>query len=236
MADSLKTRVSRVIAGGVHALVERLENQAPQAVMEQSIREVDTVIGEVRHELGQVSANRHLAQQQHASLSSQHASLTAQAQQALAGAREDLAHAAVARQLDIEAQIPVLEATLAELGRKEEELSGYVAALLAKQREMRQSVLEFERSRSAAPSAEAGAGGGNAAPALERQQRLDAASGAFERMYQRHTGLSPAGVGASLEQAAKLKDLEELVRRNQISERLAQLRSAASAGEPPRQP
>lgn len=52
MADSLKTRVGRVIAGSVHALVDRLENHAPEAVMEQSIREVEAVISEVRHEPG----------------------------------------------------------------------------------------------------------------------------------------------------------------------------------------
>ena len=46
MADSLKTRVGRVIAGSAHALVDRLENQAPQAVIEQSVREVQTIIGE----------------------------------------------------------------------------------------------------------------------------------------------------------------------------------------------
>ena len=47
MADSLKTRVGRIIAGSVHALVDHLENHAPLAVMEQSLREADTVIGEV---------------------------------------------------------------------------------------------------------------------------------------------------------------------------------------------
>lgn len=78
MADSLKTRVGRVIAGSAHALVDRLENQAPQAVMEQSVREVQTIIGEVRHELGLVSANRHLTQQQHSSLNGQHTKLDEQ--------------------------------------------------------------------------------------------------------------------------------------------------------------
>ena len=67
MADSLKTRVGRVIAGGVHALLDRLEDQAPDAVMEQTLREADSVIDDVRHELGIVAANRHLSQQQHAS-------------------------------------------------------------------------------------------------------------------------------------------------------------------------
>jgi len=220
MTDSLSTRVGRVIAASASALVSRLENQAPVALMEQAIREVEGIIGEVRRELGQISANRHLAQQQHAHLSTQHSALTEQARQALAENREDLASAAVARQLDIEAQLPVLETSLADLTRKEEELSGYVAALLSKKREMEQALHEFQRSREStgSHSAQPAAGG--------QQQRLDSATGAFDRLYQRHAGLSPASAGASLEQAAKLKELDDLVRNNKISERLAKLRSA----------
>ena len=227
MADSLKTRVGRVIAGSAHALVDRLENQAPQAVMEQSIREVQTIISEVRHELGLVSANRHLTQQQHSSLNSQHAKLDEQTQQALASGREDLARAAVARQLDIEAQIPVLETALAELARKEDELSGYIAALLAKQREMNDALENLVRSRAAGAGAGAPAAAASSASA-QAQQRLESATDSFDRLYQRHTGLTPASSGASLEQASKLKDLEELVRQNKINERMAQLRNKQS--------
>lgn len=223
MADSLKTRVGRVIAGSAHALVDRLENQAPQAVMEQSIREVETIVAEVRHELGLVSANRHLAQQQHSSLNDQHAKLDEQTQQALASGREDLARAAVSRQLDIEAQIPVLEVTLAEQARKEGELTGYVAALLAKQREMADALANFVRSRVDSTTSRA-----DSPSAGNSQQRLDSITGSFDRLYQRHTGLTPSGIGATLDQASKLKDLEELVRQNKINERMAQLRNDQS--------
>ena len=136
MSGTLKTRVGRVIAGGMHALLDRLEDQAPEAMMEQSIREADAVIDDVRHELGVVSANRHLSQQQHAHLNNQHAKLASQIDAALGDGREDLVRAAVARQLDIEAQLPVLETTLGEYTRQESELRGYVEALLAKKREM----------------------------------------------------------------------------------------------------
>jgi len=229
MTDSLSTRVGRVIAASASALVSRLENQAPVALMEQAIREVESIIGEVRRELGKISANRHLAQQQHAHLSTQHSALTEQARQALAENREDLASAAVARQLDIETQLPVLETSLADLARKEEELSGYVAALLSKKREMEQALHEFQRSRETA-SRQAGSGAG-APSANDQQQRLDSATGAFDRLYQRHAGLSPTTAGASLEQAAKLKELDDLVRNSKISERLARLRSVSALNQ-----
>lgn len=220
MADSLRARVGRVIAGGVHALLDKLEDRAPEAMMEQSLREADAVIDEVRHELGRVSANRHLAQQQHGSLNGQHATLAAQVEQALAQSppRDDLARTAVARQLDIEAQIPVLEATLADQARQEAELQGFVAALLAKKREMDDALSALRRSR--ATTTTRAAAGESAA-----EQRMGAVSGAFDRVYERQTGLSPAARGATLDQAAKLKELDDLVRDNKITERLAQIKA-----------
>jgi phage shock protein A len=222
MSETLKTRVGRVIAGGVHALIDRIEDQAPEAMMEQSIREADTVISDVRHELGVVSANRHLAQQQHASLNSQHAKLAGQIDDALSGAREDLARAAVARQLDIEAQLPVIETTLSEYTRQESELQGYVAALLAKKREMQDALSDFRKSRASAAataSTAGGAGGSNA------EHRIEGVTGAFDRIYERQTGLTGTARGNTLQQAAKLKELDDMARDNKIAERMAQLKA-----------
>jgi phage shock protein A len=228
MADTLKTRVGRVIAGSVHALLDKIEDQAPEAMMEQSIREADSVIDEVRHELGMLSANRHLSQQQHASLNGQHSKLAAQIDEALNQGREDLVRAAVARQLDIEAQLPVLETTLGEQTRQEAELQGYVAALLAKKREMETALAEFRKSRAAAAAA-TGSGGGLAPNTAEH--KMDKVTGAFDRLYERQTGLSGTARGTTLQQAAQLKELDDLVRDNKIAERLAQLK-AGKAGKP----
>ena len=223
MTDSLKTRVGRVIAGSVHALLDRIEDQAPEATMEQSLREADTVIDEVRHELGTVSANRHLSQRQHANLNQLHATLSSQIDEAMSAGREDLARAAVARQLDIEAQLPVLETTLAEHARQESELTGFVAALLAKKREMQDALAEFRKSRAAAAAtATAPAGAGSAA------HRIGKVTDAFDRVYERQTGLSGTARQNSLQQAAQLKELDDLVRDNKIAERMAQLKAAKS--------
>lgn len=219
MADSLKTRVGRVVAGGLHALLDRLEDLNPQAALEQALREADGVIDEVRHELGRVSANRHLAQQQHARLNRSHEDLSDQIAQALTAEREDLARAAVARQLDIEAQLPVLEATLADLARQEQELQGFTAALLAKRREMQAALVAFRQSRAAGASATQPAG----QSAVE--QRLAQVTAAFDRVYQRHTGLDGTSPGGSADEAARLSELEALVRDHKIAERLARIKA-----------
>src|SRR5215831_6831720 len=106
MADTLRTRVARVIAGGAHALLDKIEDTAPVAMLEQNVREVDQVTDEVRAELGRVVANRHLVQQQHLHLNKEHDGLEGSLATALSGQRDDLARTAIARQLDIEAQLP----------------------------------------------------------------------------------------------------------------------------------
>lgn len=231
MTDSLKTRVGRIIAGGVHALIDTIENQAPEAVMEQSIREADGVIDDVRHELGILSANRHLSQQQHASLNGQHAKLAEQIEEALTQGREDLVRAAVARQLDIEAQLPVLETTLGEQTRQEGELQGYIAALQAKKREMETAVAEFRKSRAASAASPAAAGAVPGAASASAERRMEKVAGAFDRVYERQTGLAGTARGTTLQQAAQLKELDDLARDNKIAERLAKLK-AGRAGTP----
>ncbi|HEY0954508.1 MAG TPA: PspA/IM30 family protein [Roseateles sp.] len=218
MSESLKARVGRVIAGNLHALLDKLEDLNPQAAMEQAIREAASVVDEVRHELGTVSANRHLAQQQHAKLNRSHEDLRDQIAQALAAQREDLARAAVARQIDIEAQIPVLETTLADLARQEQELQGFTAALLAKQREMQEALAEFRQSRAAAESAARPAGQSGV------EQRLSKVTDAFDKIFQRQTGLGGTQAG-DLDQAARLSELEALVRDHKIAERMARIKA-----------
>lgn len=221
MSDTLRQRVSRVIAGGAHALLDKIEDAAPVAMLEQSVREVESIADEVRAELGRTVANRHLAQQQHLNLNREHEQLGSAIEQALQSGREDLAKPAIARQIDIEAQLPVLESSLAELASEEKELGGFVDALMGKKREMQKAIADFEKSREA--TAIMGNGGGSGAKSLDA--KLQSAQSAFDRTYQRQTGLDAAGRGASLEQAAKLKELGDLVRENKINERLAALKS-----------
>jgi phage shock protein A len=220
MVETLRARVGRVIAGGAHALLDKLEDQAPEAMMQQAVRELDKVADEVRQELGRAAANRHLAQQQHADLNRRHTELSANIEQAIAQQREDLARAAVARQLDIEAQIPVLEATLGDLAKEEAELKGYADALQGKKRDMEDAISAYRASRARAESAASGAQG-----ASSTQAKVDSATAAFDRIYQRQTGLTAAAHGASLQQTAKLQELDEMVRANKVEERLAQFKS-----------
>lgn len=221
MADTLRIRVARVIAGGAHALLDKIEDVAPVAMLEQSVRDIDQVIDEVRSELGRTAANRHLAQQQHLHLNKEHEALSVSLSTALASGRDELAKPAISRQLDIEAQLPILESSLTQLAVEEKELSGFVDALMGKKREMERAITEFEKSRAAAESARAANGGTGSNAAA----KAEAAQSSFDRTFRRQTGLDPAAQSASLQQAAKLKELNDLVRENKIAERLASLKA-----------
>jgi len=149
--------------------------------MEEAIREIEGAIDEVRAELGRVAAKKHLASSRLMEESRKHEDLGEQIEIAVAQEREDLAEAGISKQLDIEAQIPVLEATVAECGAQETELEGYIRALQAKSREMREELRQYRDFRvQTIPSA--GDTSGDARS--DMQQRVDKAGSAFDRVIE----------------------------------------------------
>ena len=136
MSESLARRVARLVSGGFHAMLDKAEDCMPEAVMQENIRELERTIDEVRAELGKVLAQKHLATKKLADENNRHEQLGGQIASALDAGREDLAKAGIAEQLDIEARLPVLEQSLADCSSQERELDAFVAALLAKKREM----------------------------------------------------------------------------------------------------
>lgn len=226
MSESLTSRVGRLIAGSFHAIVNAVENAAPESVMEQAIREIDSAIADVRTDLGSVEAQRHLTAKRLAEDSARQEQLGEQARIALEQDREDLASAAVERQIDLEAQIPVLESRLSELAEDKARLEGYITALQAKKREMREALADYRRVREQQASS-TGTATGSSRPGDSVEGRADRAADAFDRVFQRQTGLRGTS-GSATENAAKLAELEELARKNRVAERLAQLKAGKS--------
>lgn len=122
MSETLSRRVGRLVSGGFHALIDAAENLAPEAVMNESIREIERAVDEVRAELGKVLAQKHLAAKKMADESNRHEAIDTNLQAAVAAGRDDLAEAGIAEQMDIEARLPVLENTIADCAAQEKEL------------------------------------------------------------------------------------------------------------------
>lgn len=221
MADTLGARVGRIVSGSAHALIDAIEGAIPDAVIQQTLREIDKAVDDVRAELGRTIASKHLANKRLTEQSSRHDELSGQMELAVREGREDLARAAVEHQLDVEAQVPVLEATVADGARREAELEGYVAALQAKRREMEEAfqAMLLARARSAEDAGAATSLDGG--PSVTR--RVENATGAFDRLMARE---GAPGLGrVDRELGAKLAELDNLTRRNRVEERLAAVKA-----------
>ena len=231
MTDTIASRVTRVVSGSVHALLDAVENAAPEATMAQAIREVDRVIDDVRAELGRVEASKHLATSQLNKLNTEHEQLASQIESALGQGREDLARAGLEKQLNIEDQVPVLQKLLADQRDAGKEHEGYIAPLLAKKREMEQARRDYVAAR-ATHTAGRGPAAGPTTSRGKSEDRVANAGAVFDRVLAKQTGLSGLASTATGD-AAKLRELQDLQRANRIQERLAQLKLARQPGPGP---
>ncbi|MCQ3829869.1 PspA/IM30 family protein [Microbulbifer elongatus] len=222
MKEGLIKRISRIISASANAVVDSVENATPQLVMEQAIREIDDAIAEVRDQLGKAEAAKYLSSKTLNDENTRHTALSEQIEVAVQQGRDDLAEAAIARQMDIEAQIPVLEKTIGETDQEIAELNSYISALQGKKREMRDQLREFVK---ASEHVASGATGEQPGTQRGTADKVEQATGAFNRI------LENAGVptSESSADASKLAELEELARSNRIKERLAKIKTQTEA-------
>lgn len=222
MSEFLVSRVKRLVSGGFNSIIDAVESASPETVMKEAIREVDDALDQVRDALGKAVANKHLANTRLMDANRRHEDLVAKIQLAVDQNRDDLAEAAIARQLDLEAQIPILESAIKDASGEELELEQYIAALGARKREMEEELASFRASR------ETIAETGSSTPQSARdvaERKTSNAEKAFNRVMQSSTGL-PGMVGDDRRTAAQLAELENLARANRVSERLAAFKSA----------
>ena len=226
MREKITGRVSRIISGSVNALIDAVENVAPEIVMEQAIREIEDVIDEVRGELGKTIANKHLANSRLMQINKKCEDLAEKIELAVDESRDDLAEAAIAQQLDLEAQIPILENQISDLSGEEKELEGYIAALQGKKREMREELNLFKSSRKEAEKAGPAAG----AKTSSVESKISRAESAFERILSDNTGYASGAGTADKKTAAQMNELEDMSRKNRVKERLAAIKGKKDRG------
>ena len=220
MSETLSRRVGRLVSGGFHALIDAAENLAPEAVMNESIREIERAVDEVRAELGKVLAQKHLAAKKMADESNRHEAIDANLQAAVDAGRDDLAEAGIAEQMDIEARLPILENTIADCATQEKELEGFIAALQAKKREMQQQLQDWRAAQQSMGTGKTAGGNGSDLNRIARD--AEKSGNAFDRVMGRQNAVHSSTDAAQL---AKLKELEDLSRNNRIAERLAALKA-----------
>ncbi|WP_345985624.1 hypothetical protein WCX49_00475 [Sulfurimonas sp. HSL-1656] len=209
MKDTITQRVSRIIAGNMHALVDMAENANPKAMQQQAIREIDNAVTEVRTELGKEKVELHAITKRIAEAKTDHAELLQQIETAVREERDDLAEAGIARQMDIEVQRGVLEEARSLSEADIKKYQGYVDAMLARKREIEEA---FAQKEAAAKEVH---GSGTAKAAVDR------AENAYNRIM---GGGAPVTPQRSDDEAA-LDELAELDRKSRIQSRLSALKS-----------
>jgi len=220
MSESLASRVKRLVSGSANMIVTAVESLAPEMVMEEAIREVDNAIDDVRAELGRVMTRQYHATRRLAGENKKHEELSENIRVALGEKREDLAEAGVGKLLDIEAQIPVLEAAIGETREAQAELEGYVAALRGRKSEMKEELREYRASQK---DAAASGGDGSGPKGSDTERRVEKASEAFDRAMEIGGGIG-GGDAPDRKSAALNAELEKLARKNRVNERLAQFK------------
>lgn len=228
MKESMTSRVGRIISGSFNALLDAVESSAPEAVMEQSLREIDAAIEEVRHELGKVIASKHMATSRLKQVNDKCEELNNKIELAVAEKRDDLAEVAISKQLDMEAQIPILNVQISDLGTKETELEGYITALKGKKGEMREDLRLFKESKKDSgfdPNDSPNRSGNSIV------SKVSKAESAFGRVLENSSEIAQGSGSLDHKNAAAMKELEDMAKKNRIQERLAAIKGNMEKGE-----
>jgi len=208
MSESMTRRVGRLISGSINAVIDAAENVSPVIVMQESIREVDQAITEVRHELGKLEVQKYTLQDRLKNEENKYQLLQGQILVAINEDREDLAEVAISKQMDIEVQLPVLKKALKDAEEQSVEMEGFIAALQAKKREMQEELNRFKTHTDQSS---------NAASTKEQVTRAEEA---FNRVMGTDVPLQ------SNQDEAKLAELEALSRKHRIEERLRAMKAS----------
>jgi phage shock protein A len=222
MAESLLSRVRRIIAGGAEDLTSTLERAGGVGVMRQAIREVDQVIDEVRTALDAATARRLQSTRQRRMFEDQITATREKARFALAEGREDLAEAALSRAYDLAVAGEGQEQARADATQEESRLEACAAALAARKTRMVDELAAFESARRDASARD----GMAAVPHRSRARTVEHAEAAFDRAMAAAGGVTSGGRAAQdADTDAKLGEITALQRRAAIAQMMNTLRA-----------
>ena len=216
MSDKLLSRISRLVSGVAYSAIDAAEQAAPEAVLEQAIRDIDDAAKDVKAEIGKSEATKFNVTRRIDELKAEHDKLSSSIATALTKDAENLAESGVARQLDIEQQVTVLDRSLDDVQADIDKLTESLRALDASRRE----ALDRLNGLKAAKAATTG-NGGSPGRGGARSKAEDAIQSA-QRVAESVTGVAGGGVP---ENQKDLDDLTELHRQKEIHDRLEKIKA-----------
>ena len=218
MAESIFNRFSRILSAKVEDSIDWLEQADGEAVMREAIREADRAVNRAKAERDAVTGSRLQAARHHGMLAKRIEALTGKARFAIEGSRDDLAEAALAQQIDFEAQAAKLEEVQAQARDEEARLGEGLAALDARRAQMADALEAYELARR-----ETSAGEGLPRGEASAERKVAAAEQAFARAMGGVNGYSPSRTDAAT--VGRVAEIDMLQRSAVIAERLAALKA-----------
>ncbi|RZL28305.1 MAG: PspA/IM30 family protein [Sphingomonas sp.] len=222
MAESIFTRVGRLLSARIEDNVDAMERANSDGVMRESIREVDRTIDAVRADRERAMTRRLQAARQQEMIARKVEELTGKARFAVENGRDDLAEGALARQIDLEGQNSRLDDVQLLAREEEAKLEESLAALRARKTQMQEALATFDIARSDASMG----GDGGFAQSCKVERKVERAEAAFDRAM---TGAG--GVGFARGDAAALNsvaELDTLQKGSTVAARLAALKQAST--------
>jgi len=220
MSETLISRVMRIVSGNIHDSMDAIETHEAEAVMREALREIERTVSDIKTEARVANGNRLLAKKRQEMTDKKLSELTDKARIAIGENRDDLAEAALSRQLDLEAQLPILKKAEESAEKTTEELEGFMSALTGRKSEMEAELESFIEMRNAPAFNIDGV-----EPANENKlsSRTDEAIEAFDRAL-KASNASVGYTGTDQKTAAQIGEIDQIIRKNRISERLAALK------------
>jgi phage shock protein A len=218
MGWSLTERVNRLVSGSINTTFDRIENAVPEVFLAELIREMKQARRDARAELGQSLADAHNAAKGIERTRVEQLDLRKKLDLAIEESRDDLAVNVIGRQIDLEAQLPVLKDSLAEAAAKESEFTRVIQVLDATIRDREDELATLDALSSTdsrqRPEIEAASIGVKGRITADFEEANDD----FREILRRRTGYSV--LPHDLESAANMQELGEMQRGRQIYERL----------------
>jgi phage shock protein A len=221
MAESIFSRVSRLVSAKVEDTVDQMEQAGGDAVMREAVREVDRAIDEIKSNQEAAMARRLQSVRQQKLLRERVDQLGEKAKFAISEGREDLAEAAVSRQIDFEQEFSKLEQVQTLAAEEEARLEDSLTALKTRKQQMEESLSAFVVSQREASM------GGDGAFHNERnvEKQVTRAEAAFDRAM---TGAGGVGfTRADADTINRVAEIDSMHKSSIIAERLAALKKAA---------
>ena len=208
MSEKFYSRVSRIVAGSLNAIIDAAEGVSPEIIAKQSIREIEKVASDIKLELGKDVVKQKLIKERIDAYHAEHSKLLAQVKIALKEDREDLAEAGLAEQISIEEKIKTNQVQMDALQKEISTYQEYLDKLALKKKDMDSELKALSSKPSAIES-------------LATKDKLDKAEEAFYRVM----GDELRETDKTSKETSKLNELDELAKSNQVSERLAALKA-----------